>query len=170
MFHLSEATKSLLVKNGFVVVPSDHREFFTLYEMSRYEPVPLFVTTDSMLHNYHLFFNHLLKAIETDSLMPELRKLNQAMLLEAQEQYAALKGTAWENAAKRNMGFFAVGARLMDASVVVPPEVQNEVAKELDLIARHEGIAVSPLMNIGGALDPLNGLKEDYSQYVPRGH
>ena len=138
--------------------------------MSRYEPVPLFVTTDSMLHNYHLFFNHLLKAIETDSLMPELRKLNQAMLLEAQEQYAALKGTAWENAAKRNMGFFAVGARLMDASVVVPPEVQNEVAKELDLIARHEGIAVSPLMNIGGALDPLNGLKEDYSQYVPRGH
>ena len=43
---------------------------------------------------------------------------------------------------------FAVGARLMDASVAVPP-VQNEVAKELDLIARHEGIAVSPLMNMG---------------------
>ncbi|HHT71536.1 MAG TPA: DUF3160 domain-containing protein, partial [Firmicutes bacterium] len=72
MFHLSEAAKSLLVKNGFVVVPSDYREFFTLYEMSRYEPVPLFVTTDSMLHNYHLFFNHLLKAIETDRLIPEL--------------------------------------------------------------------------------------------------
>ncbi len=73
--------------------------------MSRYEPVPLFVTTDSLLHNYHLFFNHLLKAIETDRLIPELKKLNQAMLLEAQKQYAALKDTAWENAAKRNMGF-----------------------------------------------------------------
>ncbi len=170
MFHLSEAAKSLLVKNGFVVVPSDYREFFTLYEMSRYEPVPLFVTTDSMLHNYHLFFNHLLKAIETDRLIPELKKLNQAMLLEAQKQYAALKGTAWENAAKRNMGFFAVGARLMDASVAVPPEVQNEVAKELDLIARHEGIAVSPLMNMGCSLDALDALKEDYSQYIPRGH
>ncbi|MGI6596955.1 MAG: DUF3160 domain-containing protein [bacterium] len=170
MFDLSEAAKSKLVENGFVVVPSDYREFFTLYEMSRYEPVPLFVTTDSMLHNYHLFFNHLLKAIETDRLIPELKKLNQAMLLEAQKQYAALKDTAWENAAKRNMGFFAVGARLMDASVAVPPEVQNEVAKELDLIARHEGIAVSPLMNMGGSLDPVNSLKEDYSQYIPRGH
>ena len=47
----------------------------------------------------------------------------------------------------------------MDASVAVPPEVQNEVAKELDLIARHEGIAVSPLMNMGGSLDPVNSLK-----------
>ena len=170
MFHLSEAAQSLLVKNGFVVVPSDYREFFTLYEMSRYEPVPLFVTTDSMLHNYHLFFNHLLKAIEKDRLIPELKKLNQAMLLEAQKQYAALKGTAWENAAKRNMGFFAVGARLMDASVIVPPEVQDEAVAELDLIAQHEGIAVSPLMNMGGSLDPVNSLKEDYSQYIPRGH
>ena len=170
MFHLSEAAQSLLVKNGFVVVPSDYREFFTLYEMSRYEPVPLFVTTDSMLHNYHLFFNHLLKAIEKDRLIPELKKLNQAMLLEAQKQYAALKGTAWENAAKRNMGFFAVGARLMDASVIVPPEVQDEAVAELDLIAQHEGIAVSPLMNMGGSLDPAAALKEDYSQYIPRGH
>lgn len=170
MFDLSEAAKNKLVENGFVVVPSDYREFFILYEMNRYQPVPLFVTTDSMLHNYHLFFNHLLKAIETDRLIPELKKLNQAMLLEAQKQYAALKGTAWENAAKRNTGFFAVGARLMDASVAVPPEVQNEVAKELDLIARYEGIAVSPLMNMGGSLDPVNSLKEDYSQYIPRGH
>ncbi|HHT72031.1 MAG TPA: DUF3160 domain-containing protein, partial [Firmicutes bacterium] len=58
----------------------------------------------------------------------------------------------------------------MDASVAVPPEVQNEVAKELDLIARHEGIAVSPLMNMGCSLDALDALKEDYSQYIPRGH
>ncbi len=91
------------------------------------------------------------------------------MLLEAQKQYAALKGTAWENAAKRNMGFCrrrqAHGCQRNRATGGT-----RRAAAELDLIAQHEGIAVSPLMNMGGSLDPVNSLKEDYSQYIPRGH
>lgn len=170
MFTLSSAAQDLLVQNGFVVVPGQDREFFTLYEMSRYRPVPLLVTTDSLLHNYHLFFDHLLRMVETESLVPVLRKLNAAMLGRADEQYAALKGTAWENAARRNVGFFAVGSKLLDPALAVPKAVQNEVAAELDLIAAHQGIAVSPLLNLGGSMDPVEALKEDYSQYVPRGH
>ena len=173
MFKLSEAAKDLLMKNGFVVVsPSGygHREFFTLYEENRYRPIAQFVTTDSLLHTYHLFFDFLLRAVETEALAPELKNLNSAMLAASQKQYGALKGTAWENAARRNLGFFAVGAKLLDPSVVVPPEIKTEVEEELDLIAKHQGIAVSPLMNIGGSTDPLDALKEDYSQYVPRGH
>lgn len=170
MFRLSEAAKNLLIKNGFVVVPSEHKEFFMLYEINRYRPVPLFVTTDSMLHNYHLFFDHLLRVVENEKFIPELKKLNQAMLSQAQKQYSILKSTSWENAAKRNIGFFAVGSKLLDPGVSVPSVVKNEVVKELALIEKHEGIEVSPLMNIGGSYDPLDALKEDYSQYIPRGH
>ncbi|MDD3654416.1 MAG: DUF3160 domain-containing protein, partial [Desulfotomaculaceae bacterium] len=136
----------------------------------RYEPVPLFVTTDSVLHNYHLFFDHLLRVVETEKLAPELQELNKAMLSQAQKQYEALKGTDWENAAKRNMGFFAVAGKLMDPSVSVPSIVKDVVEKELDLIENHRGIAVSPLMNAGGGDGPVNVLQEDYSQYIPRGH
>lgn len=170
MFRLLPAAQNLLVQNGFAVVPGQDREFFMLYEMSRYRPVPLLVTTDSLLHNYHLFFDHLLRMVETESLVPVLRKLNGAMLARAQEQYAALKGTAWENAARRNVGFFAVGSKLLDPSVAVPKAVEKEVADELDLIASHQGIVVSPLLNLGGSTNPVEALKEDYSQYVPRGH
>ncbi|MBO8128634.1 MAG: DUF3160 domain-containing protein [Peptococcaceae bacterium] len=170
MFQLSDAAKELLVKNGFVVIPNNYREFFELYERNRYQPVPLFITTDSMLHNYHLFFDHLLKAVETEKLIPELQKLTKAMLAESQKQYAGLKGTAWENAAKRNIGFFAVADRLLDPSAAVPPVVKKEVAKELDLIAKHQGITVSPVMKIGAEYDVMENLKEDYSQYIPRGH
>ncbi len=175
MFTLSDAAKDLLVKNGFVVVgPAGasywHKEFFTLYEENRYRPIAQFVTTDSLLHTYHLFFDFLLRTVETESLAPELRTLNSAMLAESLRQYFALKGTAWENAARRNVGFFAVGSKLMDPAVAVPPEVETEVKKELDLIAKHEGVAVSPLMNIGGDSNVLDALKEDYSQYIPRGH
>ncbi|MEW6275310.1 MAG: DUF3160 domain-containing protein [Bacillota bacterium] len=171
MFRLSEAAQNLLIKNGFVVVPGiEHREFFALYEMNRYRPVPLFVTTDSLLHNYHLFFDHLLRVIETEKLAPELKELTRAMLAQAQKQSAALKGTDWENAAKRNIGFFAVAGRLLDPGAAVPSEVKKEVAGELALIEKHAGITASPVMNTGGSGDPSLALLEDYSQYVPRGH
>ncbi len=171
MFELSEAARSLLIENGFVVVPGKypHREFFGLYEMNRYEPVPLFVTTDSLLHNYHLFLDHLLRVIETEKLAPELKELNRAMLSRVQSQYAELKGTGWENAAKRNAGFFAVAVKLMEPAAAMPAPVRNEVAAELALIEKHEGVSVSPVMNTGGS-DRLNASLEDYSQYLPRGH
>ncbi|HRY63125.1 MAG TPA: DUF3160 domain-containing protein, partial [Patescibacteria group bacterium] len=92
----------------------------------------------------------------------------------------SLKGTEWENAAKRNVGFFAVGSKLLDASVNIPSVVAGEVNQELALIEAHQGIAESPVMAIGGGQDtlidtpqgpqPLEALKEDYSQYIPRGH
>ena len=171
MFKLSPAATNLLIKNGFVVVPNKYeKEFFSLYERNRYEPVPLFVTTDSVLHNYHLFFDHLLRVVETEKLATELKELNQTMLSQAQKQYKELKGTGWENAAKRNIGFFTVAGKLLDPDISVPPLVRDEVEKELALIENHQGIAVSPLMNSGGSEDSVNALKEDYSQYIPRGH
>jgi hypothetical protein len=171
MFELSPAAQDLLVKNGFVVVPNDFvKEYFGLYEMNRYQPVPLFITTDSVLHNYHLFFNHLLRVVETGELAPELKILSRAMLDQTLRQYTALRGTEWENAAKRNAGFFAVACKLLDPETPVPAAVKDEVAEELALIEAHQGIAVSPLMNPGGNRGAATALKEDYSQYVPRGH
>jgi hypothetical protein len=91
-----------------------------------------------------------------------------------------LKGTEWENAAKRNVGFFAVGSKLLDSSISIPSIVASEVNQELTLVEAHQGIEKSPVMNIGGGQDTmvdtpqgpqsLEALKEDYSQYIPRGH
>lgn len=171
MFRLSPAATNLLIENGFVVVPTTYeKEFFSLYERNRYEPVPLLITTDSILHNYHLFFDHLLRVVETEKLAPELKELNKAMLVRAQKQYQELKGTDWENAARRTVGFFAVGGKLLDPGVPVPSEVKYEVENELVLIENHQGVAVSPLMNMGVSGDSGDLLQEDYSQYIPRGH
>lgn len=179
-FTFSDAAKNLLVKNAFVVKPSYNNEFFPLYESNRYSYTPSFITTDSMLHNYHLMFDFLLKQLEEQKLAAELKQLNANMLSEALNQYNSLKGTEWENAAKRNIGFFAVGSKLLDSSANVPSVVANEVNQELALIEAHQGIEKSPVMNIGGGQDTmidtpqgsqsLEALKEDYSQYIPRGH
>src|SRR3989344_3336204 len=169
-FTFSTEAKNLLVKNAFVVKPAYNNEFFPLYESNRYSYTPNFVTTDSMLHNYHLMFDFLLKQLEEQKLAAELKQLNASMLSESLIQYNNLKGTEWENAAKRNVGFFAVGRKLLDSSLTIPPAVQNEVGQELAFIDAHQGIELSPVMNIGSEPNALENLKEDYSQYIPRGH
>jgi hypothetical protein len=179
-FVLSTEAKNLLIKNAFVVQPGYNNEFFPLYESNRYSYTPSFITTDSILHNYHLMFDFLLKQLEEQKLATELKQLNASMLAESLKQYDSLKGTDWENAAKRNVGFFTVGSKLLDPSVNIPSIVASEVNQELTLIEAHQGIEKSPVMNISGGQDTmintpqgpqsLDALKEDYSQYIPRGH
>lgn len=175
-FTLSDDAKALLAKNAFAVVPAQGQEFYPLYESNRYGQVPSFVTTDSMLHSYHLMFDDMLKKLEETKLTAELKSLNAAMLADSITQYESLKGTEWENAAKRNVGFFAVGSKTLDASVQIPEVVKSEVTQELALIEAHAGVEKSPVMNIGAPTADTAGnlspeyVNEDYSQYVPRGH
>ena len=170
-FEFSPAAMRLLAENGFVVVPNDYyQEFFVVYETNLYEPLPSFITTDSMLHNYHLFFSHLLRVTEREHLVPELKALTTAMMTATESQVAALEGTDWHNAALRNLAFLSVAGKLLDPAMPVPEAVQPVVAEELALIAAHEGITPSPMMNLGQQQSPLDALQEDYSQYIPRGH
>ncbi len=172
-FIFSDESKRLLVKNGFVVVPSEWREFFSIYEINRYDSIPNFITTDAMLHNYHLYFSHLLRTLEKNMLRSELKALTESMLAKSQDHYKVLKGTDWENAAKRNVAFFAVAARLLDPKAEIPSYVKQEVTSELKLISDHqETFTPSPVMRIGaGDIDnPTEEPLEDYTQYIPRGH
>ncbi|NCB20883.1 MAG: DUF3160 domain-containing protein [Clostridia bacterium] len=179
-YTLSNDLKELLIQNSFAVKPAYYNEFFPLYEANRYSYTPSFITTDSMLHNYHLMFDFLLKQLEEKNLVGELKKLNANLLANSLSDYQALKGSGWENAAKRNIGFFAVGSKLLDPSIKIPEIVKQEVEAELALIKAHNGIDSSPVMNLGIdpeiLIDTPQGpqspdlLKEDYSQYIPRGH
>lgn len=169
-FEFSPEAQTMLAKNGFVVLPAMHQEFFMVYEFNRYDGIPNLITTDAMLHNYHLFFGHLLKNTEENLLRAELQQLNQGMLDSSQEQLEALKNSPWENAARRNVAFFTVGSRLLDPTVNIPPEVKDVVDLELQLINNHNQTDISPLMAMGSNPDALESLKEDYTQYIPRGH
>ncbi|MBU1445774.1 DUF3160 domain-containing protein [Patescibacteria group bacterium] len=161
-----DGTKKVLAENGFVVLENGYNEFFSIYEDNRYEYYPSFVTTDSVLHTYHLYFNFLLKSLETNELYDLAESITDDMMALSLEQYAELEGTDWQNAAKRNVAFFAVAQSILsDGAADVPALVADEVASELALIAGHQGITGSPAMTMGE-----DEYKEDYSQYIPRGH
>ncbi len=159
-FVFSEAQRQLLSANGFVVAPSEYKEFFHLYEEARYAEVPVFITTDSVYHTYHLFFDQVLRTLEDQRFHTDLEKLTAGMLWATEGQYETLKGTALEKAALRNLAYFAVAQQLLDPGSPVPPAVQERVEGELALIEAHQGFVTSPIL----------GYPEDYSQYVPRGH
>ena len=159
-FYLQDDQKVLLEEYGFYIEKGYSKEFFNLYESNRYALVPNFVTVDSMMHTYHLYFAYLMKKTEINSLAPQLKELTLLMLDKSKAQLDELKGTAWEDGAKIEVAFFAVGATLLGASPDVPPEVADVVQQELSLVEAAQGITTSPLL----------GIEEDYSQYIPRGY
>lgn len=159
-FYITPGMQEKLVQNGFVVADSAGSEFFDIYETNRYAMIPNFITVDSLMHTYHLFFAEILKNTEKEYLAEKLKELSVRMLQNSRAQYEALAGSEWEEAAKRNTVFFTVGAKLLDDSILGDGTTDAAVSEELSKIGRAEGIEVSA----------VTGKEEDYSQYKPRSY
>ncbi len=146
-YPLSKEMVTKLKINAFTVQAASYNEFYSLYEQNRYALIPSFITTDSILHNYHLMFDHLLKQLEEEKLAFILHTLNANLVSQAEIQLAETRKTPWKLAAERNLGFFTVGSKLLDNSVAIPSAVQKEVTEELNMIEAKKGITNSVVMN-----------------------
>ena len=169
---LSDEAASRIEQNGFVVIDSqNYREYYSRYERNRYDYVPSFITTDSVVHTFHLMYDYVLKDVERSSLMLSLETLSSNMAEASYQQYLELKGTEFENAALRNVAFFGVGGKLLNSDFAVKEEAAGLVGEELALIEAHAGISESPLINFGQTFsNPIEYYNVDYSQFIPRGH
>jgi hypothetical protein len=65
---LTEEAIDLLVQNGFVVIPSDYPQIYNIYTDNEDAGVPNFVTTDAVLHAYHILYDNVLRCVEGDHL------------------------------------------------------------------------------------------------------
>jgi hypothetical protein len=186
---LSDAALKLLRRNGFVVIenPFNPREEYITrpYERLKDEEIPIFITSDSLLHLYHIQFSETLRQIEEKEFYDDIWEMSMSLLEGSIEEYDSHSGDLKE-ASRRNAAYFAVGLRLLqpEESQVsedeglfedpgafteedlerygfeVPDIIAPVVEKELELIEGHEGFSQSPTFVY----------REDYSQYVPRGH
>lgn len=152
---------ALLSRNGFVVDSvSGYNEFYEIYEINRYSQIPSFVTVDSLMHTYHLYFSYLLRNIEQNYLSDSITRLSGRMLEASLAQYRQLAGSEWEEAARRNVAFFTIGSCLLDDTTPVEDLVADTVGQELDSINSAAGTFPSA----------ITGEYEDYTQYIPRGY
>lgn len=162
-FILSEEQVRQLEQVGFVITPGQEKEFFTVYEKARYANVPIFITSDSLLHSYHLMFDKVLRTAEREYFIPLLRTMNSALLATADQQYQSLQNSDWAEAALRSVAYLGVASKLLDASVQIPDYAADLVEQEVALIEAAAGIQPSPIF-------PYLANGEDYTQYIPRSH
>ncbi len=161
---LSPEQRARVAANGFVVSPGETKEFYELYERARYDNIPVFVTSDSLLHVYHLLFDKTLRRAEMTAFIPMLKRLDAELLRTSVAQYEALVGTPWADAAHRNAAYFAVALKLLDPDWEIPAGLRDLAEPDLAAIAAHDRIGPSAIFP---GIEPPG---EDWSQYVPRGH
>ena len=171
-FPFSPEAQEQLGKNGFVIVPGTQADIADIYASARSNGEPVFVTTDAVLHTGHIFFDYLLRLLEIDQLYAKAEALTDAMLTLSLAQYASIRDPDLKEAARLNIGFFAVAKAQFTPGYLPGFGLDDLVKKELKLIEGHQGLATRPLLPYveHPTLPEKAYAFEDYSQYVPRGH
>ncbi len=125
-----------------------------------YSTVPVFVTSDFLMHVFHVVFDRMFQSVEEKRFLPILEELTTNLLKESVDQMHGATTPFTRIASSRNVTYLSVAEKLLNDTVDVPHEAKELTDWELRLINDASGIHDSPLM----------GFQEDYSQYKPRGH
>ena len=169
-FLTDEAALKKLKENGFVVISNpynpEEEDITAMYSRLGSERQLIFITSDTLLHLYHVQFDDSMSQVEQNELYDLLWELDKALLDASVEEYNSASGEEKE-AARRNAAYFAVALSLLQPEEEqikyqfdIPSSVKDNVKAELALIEAHESFSASPIFLYN----------EDYSQYVPRGH
>ena len=132
---LSSEALSLLKKNGFVVIPTPldigEQEIFLMSSRQNAYPkddfvayykamgeidLPIFITTDSLLHYYHIFFDTTLMKLERDLFYQDIWAVSKYLLEESLKGYHKSSGDLKE-AAKRNTAYLSVALELLKPKI-----------------------------------------------------
>lgn len=171
-FHLSPVASELLRKNGFVVSPAYYKEMSDIYLECKDINHPIFITTDAVLHTGHIFFDYLLRILEVEKLYDSAVELTDRMLELSIEQFREAHTENVKEAARLNIGFFAVAKRQFDTEYQAGYELEELVEQECENIKNHKGLEFRELLTYvkNPSIYQTPYAYEDYSQYIPRGH
>lgn len=158
----TEEQKSLLAKNGFVVIPTKEEQLFYIYENNEYLKVPSFITTDSVLQVYHIFYDYSLRVLENETLIGYTEELTESMLDKSVYLYNKVTNKAVKEALLKNIAFFSTAWLALEKELpeFLPQEAIDLAKAEYEQILGEGGFKLS-------AIFPYD---LDYSQYKPRGH
>lgn len=152
----------MLSRNGFLVVPSKDEQLFYVYETNEYREIPSFITVDSVLQTYHVFYDFALRVLEQEYLLSDLEQLTDSMLRKTLILYDKLQDPEVKEAALKNAAYFAAAQLALEKELPsgMPEEAVSLAKAEYKLISDAAGFEASPIF----------GFMMDYSQYKPRGH
>ncbi len=156
--------KKKLVNNGFIVLPTQSTKMYYTYDTNEYQGVPNFITSDTVLHLYHQFYDKSLINIESEYLYQDLDLMTKQMLDKSLLLHQTLSDPKLRELQKKNIIYFLVARMLMiqntELDVEADAALLDTAKQEYELCTKAEGIAMSPFLQV----------EVDYSQYLVRGH
>lgn len=160
--NLTEKQREMIAQNGFVVIPTDSEQLFYLYEENTYKNIPNFVTTDSVLQLYHIYYDYALRDVESEYFYEDTIKMNDALLKELFSEYEKASDEAVKEAIGKDIAYCAVVQLVLEEPL--PDGIDSKISRlaeqEYELIKKASGFETSP----------VTGSKIDYSLFTVRGH
>ena len=156
-----EKTVQEIMNSGYFKVDYDvMKQPFGIYENNQYLGRNSFVTTDSVVHLYHIIYLGMMEDMEQNSLKQKLMALSKNCLDNALLDYKEAKGDE-KDVLMRNAALFLCAVDLFEANY------DGEVPSEVRALADDE------LKNIkaeGNTVSNITGNDIDYSQFKVRGN
>ncbi|MFW9910223.1 MAG: DUF3160 domain-containing protein, partial [Candidatus Thorarchaeota archaeon] len=137
-----------------------YQQFSEIYDDNYWYEIPSFVSVDSMYHIFHVLYDEALRTMETNNLTIHLERLLSHMIEVSMVQYNTLSEGWWKEQALKNAAFFSVSKKCLLPLWSPPSIVSSAVQVVIGLIDEAEGFNTQWFMH----------QKEDFSQYIPRGH
>lgn len=119
--------------------------------------LPMFISSDSVLHYFHLMFDTTLIKLETNVFYDYLWNISKSLLDKSVEDYNTAKDPIIKEAAKRNVAYFSVALKLLS------PETQTSSIYDNPLYK--EGAITPAMSGCSKCVDDL--LKDEYDE-IPK--
>ncbi|MBN2441831.1 MAG: DUF3160 domain-containing protein [Spirochaetales bacterium] len=152
------------IENGFVVMSNiESNTLSQVYvALSQAQEIPPFITTDALLHVFHITFAHMSEIIEKTELYDLLSDLLQYLNADVMNEYNSISGEYpfVKDAARRLWIYTAIAEALIKGEGSISGTAVSPVATQVN----------DTLTKIYACEVPEPGALEDYTQYKPRGH
>ncbi len=158
--NISSEKLDFLESNGFYLEKTGYKNPFNLYKQLDKNNEPMLITVDLPLYSMHLIFDYTLRELEMNSLYDSLKILTETMYKLNYTNYKEANDPKIKKIYRLISLYFAVPLLYLDTNFLPPPDLNEFIESEYELIEAHKGFSISPVFSYN----------EDYSQYYPRGH
>ncbi len=152
------ALTALMRKNGFVVIRYPHGVDMNIYDWVG--ETPNFITTDSLLHGYHVQFIELLKNIEEGEFYQDIYTITYTLAQHFNRRRQDADSNELKDAVNLAAMFFYACAKIINPELKIPEDIAARVNDEVKKIVNAAGYVRSSLFKY----------QIPYNLFKPRGH
>jgi hypothetical protein len=160
--NLTADQRARIARDGFTVAPTGNDQMFYIYEENQYKGLASFITSDSVLHLYHVLYDYSLRHAEQSRFLPRMADFCGQAFAAAAALYGSAQDAFVREQALVAAAYFATAVEAFGGDVPSggPAGASDLSRKEQALIFAASGASVSPAL----------GVTVDYSLFKPRGH